>query len=245
MIEIDQLKFRYPRSDFQLQIERLSVGQAEKVAVVGPSGSGKTTLLNLIAGIVTPKSGQIRVNDQTVAGTNGAMNDTERRDFRAAKIGMVFQRFELIEYLNVLDNVLLPFAINQSLGEQQSRQSVVEQATKLVDGVGLASKLRRRPNQLSQGEQQRVAICRALVTNPQLVLADEPTGNLDPKNKQVVIDLLLQQSAQRNQTLIVVTHDRGILNGFDRVVDFEEFYVDTVSAVAEPQTGGVGGEVAP
>ena len=245
MIEIDQLKFRYPRSDFQLQIERLSVGQAEKVAVVGPSGSGKTTLLNLIAGIVTPKSGQIRVNDQTVAGKNGAMNDAERRDFRAAKIGLVFQRFELIEYLNVLDNVLLPFAINQSLGEQQSRQSVVEQATKLVDGVGLASKLRRRPNQLSQGEQQRVAICRALVTNPQLVLADEPTGNLDPKNKQVVIDLLLQQSAQRNQTLIVVTHDRGILNGFDRVVDFEEFYVDTAATVPDLRTGGIGGEVAP
>lgn len=242
MIEIDQLQFRYPRSDFRLQIEKLRIGQAEKVAVVGPSGSGKTTLLNLIAGIVTPESGLIRVNEQTVAGTSGALNDAQRRDFRAAKIGMVFQRFELIEYLNVLDNVLLPFSINQSLSEQRSRQSVVEQATKLVDEVGLASKLRRRPNQLSQGEQQRVAICRALVTNPNLILADEPTGNLDPKNKQLVLDLLLQQSTQRKQTLIVVTHDRGILNGFDRVVDFEEFYVDTAVNL---QANGVGDEVAP
>jgi len=206
MIEIEKLQFRYPRSDFQLQIENLKIGQSEKIAVVGPSGSGKTTLLNLIAGIVTPVSGLIRVGDQMIAGANEAMNDAQRRDFRAAKIGMVFQRFELIEYLNVLDNVLLPFSINQSLAEQRSRKAAVEQATKLVDGVGLASKLRRRPNQLSQGEQQRVAICRALVTNPQLILADEPTGNLDPKNKRMILDLLLAQSTQRNQTLIVVTH---------------------------------------
>lgn len=239
MIEIDQLKFRYPRSDFRLQIEKLSLGerclgergtgeggigegQVEKIAVVGPSGSGKTTLLNLIAGIVAPSSGTIRVSDQEVT----SLSDAQRRDFRAANIGMVFQRFELIEYLTVLDNVLLPFAINQSLGELRPRQEVVEQATKLIDSVGLASKLRRRPNQLSQGEQQRVAICRALVTNPQLILADEPTGNLDPKNKRLIIDLIFQQAEARNQTLIVVTHDQGILDGFDRVIDFDQFYVD-------------------
>ena len=241
MIEIDQLQFRYPRSDFRLQIEKLEIPRAQKVAVVGPSGSGKTTLLNLIAGIVTPESGRIEVNGQAIAGTGAALSDAQRRDFRAAEIGMVFQQFELIEYLNVLDNVLLPFSINQSLSKQRSRQCVVEQATKLVDEIGLASKLHRRPNQLSQGEQQRVAICRALITNPHLILADEPTGNLDPKNKQVVRDLRLEQSAQRDQTLIVVTHDRGILDGFDRVIDFEEFYIDSVEDL---ETDGVGGEVA-
>ena len=226
MIEIEQLKFRYPRSDFQLQIENLKVEPSQKVAVVGPSGSGKTTLLNLIAGIVTPDAGTIRVADQIIAGPGGSLGDAQRRDFRAAEIGMVFQRFELIEYLNVLDNVMLPFAINQSLGQPNTRPAAVEQARQLIGEVGLASKLRRRPNQLSQGEQQRVAICRALVTDPQLILADEPTGNLDPKNKQVILDLLFQESLERNQTLIVVTHDRGILDGFDRVVDFEQFYID-------------------
>ncbi len=225
MIEIEQLHFRYPRSDFHLQIEHLSVGsdgQAEKVAVVGPSGSGKTTLLNLIAGIVTPESGTIRVGDQNV----DTMSDAQRRDFRSAKIGMVFQRFELVEYLNVLDNILLPFAINDSLGLESQNQNAAQLAKKLADSVGLQSKLRRRPNQLSQGEQQRVAICRALVTNPQLILADEPTGNLDPKNKRLILDLIFQQSEARNQTLIVVTHDTGILDGFDRVIDFDQFYVD-------------------
>ena len=136
MIEIDQLQFRYPRSDFRLQIEKLEIPRAQKVAVVGPSGSGKTTLLNLIAGIVTPESGRIEVNGQAIAGTGAALSDAQRRDFRAAEIGMVFQQFELIEYLNVLDNVLLPFSINQSLSKQRSRQCVVEQATKLVDEIG-------------------------------------------------------------------------------------------------------------
>jgi len=133
MIEIERLQFRYPRSDFHLQIEQLSFDKAEKIAVVGPSGSGKTTLLNLIAGIVAPTSGTIRVGDQNVT----AMSDAERRDFRAAKIGMVFQRFELVEYLNVLDNILLPFAINDSLGlesqESQESQNPAELAKELAD----------------------------------------------------------------------------------------------------------------
>ena len=111
----------------------LGHGQAEKVAVVGPSGSGKTTLLNLIAGIVIPSSGTIRVCDQAVT----SLSDAQRRDFRAANIGMVFQRFELIEYLTVLDNVLLPFEINQSLGELRSRQEAVVLARELIDSVGL------------------------------------------------------------------------------------------------------------
>ena len=227
MIEIEKLQFRYPRSDFHLQIAALKIEAAEKVAVVGPSGSGKTTLLNLIAGIVTPDSGTIRVGDQTVAGSNGSMNDAQRRDFRAANIGMVFQQFELVEYLNVLDNILLPFAINESLDrEHRSQQGRAEQARELAQSVGLDSKLRRRPHQLSQGEQQRVAICRALITNPQLILADEPTGNLDPKNKRLILDLIFSQSAANDQSLIVVTHDRGILDGFDRVIDFENFYID-------------------
>jgi len=240
MIEIEKLQFRYPRSDFHLQIESLSVEPAEKVAVVGPSGSGKTTLLNLTAGIAKPDSGTIRVGDQAVS----TLSDAERRDFRAANIGMVFQQFELVEYLNVLDNILLPFALNESLArEHRSPQGRARQARELAQSVGLDSKLKRRPHQLSQGEQQRVAICRALITNPQLILADEPTGNLDPKNKRLILDLIFNQSAAKEQSLIVVTHDRGILDGFDRVIDFEQFYVDVAEGLkADLQSAG--GEVA-
>lgn len=220
MIEIEQLRFRYPRSDFLLQIPGLSIASVEKVAIVGPSGSGKTTLLNLIAGIEIPASGEIQVDDNIVS----AMPDAQRRDFRIANIGMVFQQFELVEYLDARNNILLPFAINRSL---QLSPSVRTQANEIAESMGLGSKLKRYSHQLSQGEQQRVAICRALITSPKLILADEPTGNLDPANKKLILDLMFQQANERKQTLVVVTHDMGILDGFDRVIDFEQFRVES------------------
>ena len=219
MIEIEQLRFRYPRSDFLLELESLSIKPGEKVAIVGPSGSGKTTLLNLIAGIAECDSGKIEVGESRV----DTMSDAQRRDFRIANIGLVFQQFELVEYLNVRDNILIPFAINRSL---KLDSAIRRSAEELAVAVGLGDKLKRRPDQLSQGEQQRVAICRALVINPKLILADEPTGNLDPKNKRLILDLIFEQANQREQTLIVVTHDVGILDGFDRVIDFEQFRVE-------------------
>lgn len=236
MIEIEQLRFRYPRSDFLLELESLSIKAGEKVAIVGPSGSGKTTLLNLIAGIAQCDSGKVTVGEKHVE----TMSDAQRRDFRIANVGLVFQQFELVEYLNVRDNILLPFAINQSLKLDNTIRST---ANELAVAVGLGDKLKRRPAQLSQGEQQRVAICRALIIDPKLVLADEPTGNLDPKNKRLILDLIFQQAEQRGQTLIVVTHDVGILEGFDRVIDFEEFRVDTSESgeAASGQNGRSGG----
>ena len=225
MIEIQHIKFRYPRSEFELVVNELSIAKGEKVAVVGPSGSGKTTLLNLISGISVPNSGMIRINDDTIS----EMSDSRRRDFRIANIGMVFQQFELVEYLKTLDNILLPFLINRTL---QNRSNNRGQAKELAQQVGLGDKLGRYPGKLSQGEQQRVAICRALITQPQLILADEPTGNLDPKNKQTILDILFQQCNTNGQTLIVVTHDMNILDGFDRVIDFEQFRVETSEATA-------------
>ena len=227
MIEIQHIKFRYPRSEFELIVQQLSITKGEKVAVVGPSGSGKTTLLNLISGISIPRSGSIRINDGSISG----MSDGQRRDFRIANIGMVFQQFELVEYLKTLDNIMLPYLINSSL---QSSSSKRQEAKELAEQVGLGDKLNRYPGKLSQGEQQRVAICRALITRPQLILADEPTGNLDPKNKKTILDILFQQCESKNQTLIVVTHDMNILDGFDRVIDFEQFRVATSdTAVSE------------
>ena len=218
MIEIKNLVFRYPRGDFELRIEEFRIDVGSKVAIVGPSGSGKTTLLNLMSGIVVPDSGEVVVCQTDV----GKLNDRSRRDFRISNIGLVFQRFELVEYLQVTDNILLPYFINPSL---QRKESARQRAKDLAIGMGLEGKLRRFPHQLSQGEQQRVAICRALIEQPQLILADEPTGNLDPVNKTRILDLLFKSSTEKKQTLVVVTHDMNILDGFDRVIDFEEFRV--------------------
>jgi putative ABC transport system ATP-binding protein len=216
MIRLADLRFRYPDGDFELVIPDLRVDPGERVAVIGESGSGKTTLLHLIAGIAAPDSG-----DLYTAGTDlPSLDDRARRDFRIQRIGLVFQEFELLDYLSVLDNILLPFRINpaQRLGPGDR-----ERARVLADRVGIADKLARRPAQLSQGERQRAAVCRALVVEPALLLADEPTGNLDPTNKDRVLDILIAYAQESGATLLTVTHDEGVLKRFQRVIDFDDF----------------------
>ena len=213
-IEIHNLEFHYPRSAFNLSIEHLSIEPASRVAIVGPSGSGKTTLLNLISGITVPDSGKILVGDIDVS----QLNDTQRRNFRIKNIGMVFQQFELLEYLNVRQNIQLPYFINPSL---KNDSSVMQRADQLAESMGLGDKLKRNAEKLSQGERQRVAVCRALMTQPPYLFADEPTGNLDMRNKRQLIELLFEKSRQQESTLVVVTHDQAILDGFDHVIDFE------------------------
>ncbi len=217
MIEIGDLRFSYDEGDFLLEIPQLKVAHGETVAIVGPSGSGKTTLLNLIAGIATPRSGQVTTNGYKISG----LHDAARRDFRIANIGLVFQEFELLEYLNVLDNILLPYRINRTL---QLDKSVRVRAEAIAERVGIGDKLARYANQLSHGEKQRVAVIRALLVQPPLLLADEPTGNLDPLNKDRVLDILLQYATDNAATLITVTHDHDILHRFQRVIDFKDFY---------------------
>ena len=216
MIEIQSLEFSYPGGDFRLSVPELTIGAGEKVAVVGPSGSGKTTLLNLVAGIVTPQRGRVRVDDWEVS----ALKDAGRCDLRITRIGFVFQDFELLDYLNVLDNVLHPYRITRAL--RLTRQ-VRMRAVSLLQQMGLGEKLRRGVEQLSQGEKQRVAICRALLPSPPLVLADEATGNLDPRNKGHILDLLFAAVQAHGATLLAVTHDHELLPRFDRTVDFNAF----------------------
>jgi ABC-type lipoprotein export system ATPase subunit len=192
MINIQSLEFHYPGNDFSLAIDRFDVAPGEKVAVIGPSGSGKTTLLNLAAGIIKSEHGSIAVVDTQIE----QLSDAQRRDFRINNIGFVFQDFELIEYLNVMDNIIHPYRI-----------TVRRRAIQLAEKIGIVDKLHRYANDLSQGEKQRVAICRALLPGPKLVFADEATGNLDPRNK-----------------LLAVTHDHELLPRFDRVVDFLQFH---------------------
>ncbi len=221
-VAISKLGFRYREGDFALRVPELQVARGEALAFVGPSGSGKTTLLHLIAGIATATEGRVVTEGVEVS----ALSEPARRNFRVGAIGLVFQEFELLEYLSVFDNVLLPYRINSTLhldGRVRAR------ARELAERLGIAKLLGRRPAQLSQGERQRAAVCRALVVDPPLLLADEPTGNLDPANKLRVLDLLFDVARERGATLVTVTHDHGLLPRFDRVLDFKQFSTSEAS----------------
>ena len=189
LIRIRDLDFAYGRSAaagsspdgaFRLRIPRMDVEAGSEVALVGGSGCGKTTLAHLMAGIAQPDSGSIRVDGEELVGKS----DRDLRNFRISRIGFIFQEFELLDYLKAEENILLPFLVNGSLTLGKAER---HRARELAESVGLKGKLRRRPGRLSQGERQRVAICRALVTRPQLIIADEPTGNLDPQTSDEVM----------------------------------------------------------
>jgi len=215
LINVDRLQFDYRVGDFKLAVWSLRIGAQERVAVTGPSGCGKTTLLNLLAGILVPEQGKIEVDGTVVS----ELNQEDRQDFRALRMGLVFQEFELLEYLTVLDNVLLPFRLNPIL---QLTPAADQRARELCDEVGLDDKMKRFPAQLSQGERQRVAVCRALVTQPIVIFGDEPTGNLDPVNRDHVMDILFEYSDKSSAPLVVVTHDHELLDRFGRTIDVRE-----------------------
>jgi len=215
-IQISNLQFSYASAGgFRMHIPRLDIAAGECVAIVGPSGSGKTTLLNLMAGTFVPRSGEINVAGQRLDN----MSDAARRRFRIDRVGQVFQAFELLDYLTVSENILLPRLIDtesrKNSGSQQRIQS-------LLSSVGLQDKADKRPDELSHGERQRVAVCRAMLNRPALLLADEPTGNLDQANKQKVVELLISQARTHESMLLMVTHDHSMLDAFERVIDFAE-----------------------
>lgn len=216
MIRLDNIYFRYPTGDFHLSIPDLSVEAGEKVGVIGPSGSGKTTLLNLVAGILTPEKGSVIVDEVEIS----SRNDSIRRNFRITNIGFIFQDFGLLDYLDVKDNILHPYRITGAL---RLNNDVRSRTDMLAKQMGIADKLKRHPTDLSQGERQRVAICRALLPEPALILADEATGNLDPKNKIHILELLFKSLEKHDATLLAVTHDQELLPHFDRIINFRDF----------------------
>ncbi len=222
IIQAAKLRFAFAGTTFQLTIDDLSVQPGESVAFIGPSGSGKTTLLHLLAGIRVPDSGRILVDGTEVT----SLTNAARRDFRICRIGLVFQEFELLEHLSVLNNILLPYRISPSL---ILTREVVDRAKELADSVDITDKLTRFTGRLSQGERQRVAVCRAILMRPSLVFADEPTGNLDPDNKWKVLESLLDDCRERKSTLLTVTHDHQLLDLFDRVIDFASFHTKAES----------------
>lgn len=230
-IHVRDLDFSYGDADFALRVDDLAVESGTTLAVIGASGSGKTTLLHLLAGIVVPGAGSIRLGDTEVTG----LSDAKRRAFRIRNLGLVFQEFELLEYLNVLDNILLPYRINPAL---RLNREVRRRARELARQVEIDDKLNRYVRRLSQGERQRVSVCRSLLTNPRLVLADEPTGNLDPANTRRVLDILFDYTREAGASLVVVTHDHELLDRFDRVVDTGN-YQDASPAEDVAIAGGV------
>jgi ABC-type lipoprotein export system ATPase subunit len=215
LLEVRDLKKSYVSPDGVRQpvidIPEFSVAPEAQVAICGRSGSGKTTLLHLIAGILVPDSGCV-----TVAGTPvSQLNEPERDRFRARYIGYIFQTFNLLPSFSCLENVLL----SMSFGAGENRKI----ATELLRRVGLENKIDFVPRQLSTGQQQRVAIARALANHPKLVLADEPTGNLDAANAREAIGLIRETCREQGAALLLVSHDRQVLNQFETVLDFERF----------------------
>ena len=216
MIELRDVKFEYTRGGFSLRVPELQISAGTRAAAIGPSGSGKTTLLNLISGIECPEAGRIDSAGVRV----DRLSPVARRAFRITNIGFVFQDFLLLDYLDVLQNILYPYRLHHDLLLDADARN---RAQRLAADLGIDRLLRRRPDELSQGERQRVAIARALVTEPKLILADEPTGNLDPATKQHALDLLFEQCDSLSMTLLMVTHDHGLLDRFEHVVDVSAF----------------------
>lgn len=198
-----------------MRFAHFEVAEQESVVIVGPSGCGKTTLLKLLAGILLPFEGNLSVCGENLP----ELPFAGRQRFRIEKIGLVFQEFELLDYLTVRENVLLPYRISSAI---QDRGQARERAEQLLDSTGIGALAERLPGEISQGERQRVALCRALVTQPGLILADEPTGSLDPENQARSVALLREKAAEAGAPLVMVTHDHEVISGFDRVIQLPD-----------------------
>jgi len=189
----------------------LKIARGEFTSIAGPSGSGKTTLLNLIGCVDVPTKGSVTVNGKATSN----LTDNELTDLRCDSLGFIFQTFNLVQVLSVAQNVEFPLLL-QGGHTASERRNMVEE---IVDKVGLTPTITHRPNELSGGQRQRVAIARALVTKPKIILADEPTGNLDSKTSQSIIDLMKQMNREQNTTFVFSTHDPKVMTQAQRVIE--------------------------
>ena len=214
ILETKHLKKYYGQGDSLVKAVddiSISVEKGEFVAIVGTSGSGKTSLLNLLGGLDYADSGAVIIGGQSLLN----MKDEERTVFRRRNIGFIFQNYNLVSMLNVYKNVVLPIRLDGNKPDD-------EFIGKILSLLGLTEKSRNRPNQLSGGQQQRVAIARALASKPKIVLADEPTGNLDSRTSAEVIGLLQMTNREFNQTIIMITHNEEIAQQADRIIHLED-----------------------
>jgi len=211
MLALKSLKKAYHQGSQSIEIfENLNfhVERGERVAIMGKSGSGKSTLLSLISGIIKPDEGEIFLNDTAYKD----LKESALNDFRATNIGFIFQNFHLVSYLNALENVMLPAKVCKVSNPK-------EKAIALLKSVGLGHRLDHLPSELSGGEKQRVAIARSLIHNPKIILADEPSGNLDEETGNAVMDILFELIKKNNTTLILVTHSQEVANRCEKSYD--------------------------
>lgn len=185
----------------------LKISKGQFVSIIGPSGSGKSTLLHMLGGVDRPTRGKIYIEGIDIS----SMNETKSALFRRRKVGLIYQSYNLIPTLNVEKNILLPMLLDSVKPKQ-------EEFNRIVEMLGLTQRLNHLPNQLSGGQQQRVAIGRALIYKPSIILADEPTGNLDMKNTKTILDLLKLSNKEYNQTIVMITHDKEIASSAHRVI---------------------------
>ena len=214
ILEVNHLSKTYGKGDTMVKAlddVSFSVEQGEFVAIIGPSGSGKSTLLHILGGVDTPTSGSVIVGEEDIS----KLNETALAIFRRRQIGLVYQFYNLIPILTVEENLTLPLLLD-------GRKPDKKQIETLVNRLGLSNRLKHLPNQLSGGQQQRVSIGRALRTNPALMLADEPTGNLDSENSKEIVSPLRQFNKELNQTVIIITHDEKIALSADRIISIED-----------------------
>ncbi len=213
VIQLQNIEKFYPmgkRTLRVLQRVNLNINKGEMVAIMGPSGSGKSTLLNLIGLLDKPTSGSYLLEDKEVSRLSGK----ELAKVRGQKIGFIFQSFNLLPYLSALGNV--------ELGQKYSGKVNLEAAKEALDKVGLTERIKHRPNELSGGEQQRVAVARALAKDPPIILADEPTGNLDSKSSKEIMAILGNLHNERNLTLVMITHDSNIARYCQRIIHIQD-----------------------
>jgi lipoprotein-releasing system ATP-binding protein len=222
ILSVENLKKTYqsgPQSVEVLKGINLEIQRGEIVIVMGPSGVGKSTLLHLIGGLDKPSAGSVIINNTNIF----ELENSKLAKFRNSSIGFVFQFHHLLPEFSAMENLMIPGMINNSNLEEIKSKSV-----ELLDKVGLSDRINHKPSQLSGGEQQRVAIARALVNQPQLVLADEPTGNLDKRNSESLYNLILKLNKMFNQTFIIVTHNEMMTRNANKVIDLEDGKVKNI-----------------
>lgn len=214
ILEVKKLCKTYGKGETEVKALNnvsFSVDKGEFVAIIGPSGSGKSTLLHILGGVDVPTSGSVIINGEDIS----KLNETALAIFRRRQIGLIYQFYNLIPILTVEENLTLPLRLD-------GRKPDERQTEYLVKTLGLENRLDHLPNQLSGGQQQRVSIGRALINNPALMLADEPTGNLDSENSKEIVSLLRKFNKEQNQTVIIITHDERIALAADRIIEIED-----------------------